>query len=487
MGNGMTNDTLSINHQIVPTGVPGLDQILGDGLLSANLYLIEGRAGAGKTILANQIAFHRASQGERVLYVTLVAESHGKLLNHLRRLSFFQESHIANSIQFLSGYQALTERGLSGLLQVLFELMSQHQPSLMVLDGIRAALHAQTDEMDLAKFLHQLDVLVTGSKCTTLLLSPIGGEDSRPEHTLVDGIVEVSVHERGLRRVRFLEVRKLRGARHLTGQHVMHITEHGIRVFPRLEGLSSLEAPSLPLVPRRDAFGIPTFDPLIAGGVMAGSTTAIIGAPGAGKTMFGLSFLSEGLRRGDPVEYFGFYESPERLIAKAAAAGITLPGAGEEGRLRMHWHPPVEQSIDELAHRLLTSVERSKATRLFLDGLGGLRDCAATPERVSQFVTALTARLRQLGVTTVVSEELPLLTESAAPAARLSPTVENVVLLRYVESASRFRRLLSIVKMRENSYDPMIREFAITAHGIVVGTPFRAESPSREHAPGSIA
>ncbi|WP_279613486.1 ATPase domain-containing protein, partial [Burkholderia plantarii] len=43
----------------VETGVPGFDEILGGGFVRGGLYLIEGMASAGKTILSSQIGFHR--------------------------------------------------------------------------------------------------------------------------------------------------------------------------------------------------------------------------------------------------------------------------------------------------------------------------------------------------------------------------------------------------------------------------------------------
>ena len=79
----------------IETGVPGFDEILGGGLVSGGVYLLEGMAGAGKTILSSQIGFHRVSKGEKVLYVTLIAESHDKLLAHLKGLSFFDETAVA--------------------------------------------------------------------------------------------------------------------------------------------------------------------------------------------------------------------------------------------------------------------------------------------------------------------------------------------------------------------------------------------------------
>jgi circadian clock protein KaiC len=47
-----------------------------------------------------------------------------------------------------------------------------------------------------------------------------------------------------------------------------------------------------------------------------------------------------------------------------------------------------------------------------------------------------------------------------------------MVMLRYVELKSRLYRLISLFKVREGAFDPTIREFEITAQGIVVGQPF---------------
>jgi circadian clock protein KaiC len=76
----------------VPTGVEGLDNILGGGLPRNRIYLVEGKAGTGKTTLALQFLLEGARRGERGLYVTLsetkeelvaVARSHGWSLDDI--------------------------------------------------------------------------------------------------------------------------------------------------------------------------------------------------------------------------------------------------------------------------------------------------------------------------------------------------------------------------------------------------------------------
>ncbi|RYD23430.1 MAG: circadian clock protein KaiC, partial [Lysobacteraceae bacterium] len=69
-----------------PTGVAGLDDILGGGLQRGRLILLEGSPGTGKTTISTQFLLQGAEAGERVLYITLSeteeelregADSHG--------------------------------------------------------------------------------------------------------------------------------------------------------------------------------------------------------------------------------------------------------------------------------------------------------------------------------------------------------------------------------------------------------------------------
>jgi len=53
------------------TGIAGLDDVLGGGLPSHRLYVVEGDPGAGKTTLALQFLREGVRLGQRTLYVTL--------------------------------------------------------------------------------------------------------------------------------------------------------------------------------------------------------------------------------------------------------------------------------------------------------------------------------------------------------------------------------------------------------------------------------
>ncbi|WP_201446889.1 ATPase domain-containing protein [Burkholderia gladioli] len=452
----------------VETGVPGLDEILGGGFVRGGLYLIEGMAGAGKTILSSQIGFHRVRQGERVLYMTLIAESHDKLLGHLRGLEFFDPSAVAQQMMFVSGYHELMKDGLDGFLKLIAASLANYRPGLLIIDGFRSAREFSETELSLSKFIHELNALVAAMDCTTLLLAPLSGNEPHPEHTLVDGLIELNRYSDGMRRAREIEVHKMRARNHLLGKHFFRITASGHAMYPRLEARYANLEDERDLRQRLDT-GLPHLDHLIGGGFVRGSTTTVIGPAGVGKTLLALQFLQAGIARGEKVVYLGFYESPQRLIGKAEAVGIRLREGFADGRLTMQWQPAVELEVDELAATTLALIRRLGASRLVIDGMEGFRDSALRPARFGLFLNAFTHALRDSGITTMLTEELPLYADpSHGKGMRLSALTENLILLRYVEADGRLRRMVSVVKQRESAHDTSLRELVIKSDGLDV-------------------
>lgn len=72
------------------TGVAGLDRILEGGLLRGGLYMVRGAPGSGKTIFGNQICYANARAGGQSAFITLLSESHARMMLHLESLDFFR-------------------------------------------------------------------------------------------------------------------------------------------------------------------------------------------------------------------------------------------------------------------------------------------------------------------------------------------------------------------------------------------------------------
>jgi circadian clock protein KaiC len=458
----------------VPSGVTGLDTILNGGFLKNSVNLIEGTPRTGKTILGNQIAYNHVTRGGRALFVTLLAETHSRLLLHLESMRFFDPSRIPQNISYISAFQALQERGLKELVALLRREIQGQGATILVLDGLVAAQQSATSEIEFKMFVQDLQAQATLGDCTIFLLSTDKSGVS-PEHTMVDGLIELRDELFEARSERALEVRKLRGSRYLRGRHSFRITDEGLTVFPRLEAVYGRPSHRTEPPQERLATGIDALDAMLGGGLPAATTTAIFGPSGTGKTTFGLHFLSPS-NRAEPGLFFGFFETPERLKAQAAAMGLGFVSAMERGDVEIIWRPPTEGIMDELGHGLLDAVRRRGVRRLFVDGLGGFIEPVTQPGRITRYFAALANELRGLDVTTVYTLETRDLISSKVqvPLNGISSLVENLIALRYVEYRARIHRLLSVLKMRSSRFDTDLREFVIGDNGVTIADTFES-------------
>ncbi len=462
----------------VESGIPRLDDILKGGFLRGGTYNILGPPGSGKTILGNQFCFnHVVSTGGNCVYMSLLVESYAKMLRHLASLEFFNPEAVPERITYVSGYAALKAEGPGALLNLIRGTLKERQATLFVIDGMESLREFTDGEQQVKEFVHELQAFTSMMGCTTLLMCFLDPAYSFTENAVVDGVIELSDTLVGPRAVRELTVHKFRGGDYLRGKHEVEINEKGIAIHPRTEIQFDRPAGQATEQRQRMAFGIPEFDKMLWGGLPSGSTTAILGSPGAGKTMMGLSFLVEGARNGHKGIYFGFYEPPPRLLEKAAQVGIPLQKYVDEGLIDIHWQPPLEHMLDSLAEQLLEAIrdDERERRRLFVDGIEGFRAASVYPDRMPRFLSAFCNQLRTLDVTAVVSEELGLFPSAIEmPIPELANVVETVILLRYVELRSQLYRLVSIMKMRESRYDTSIRELMIKDDGLAVASSFES-------------
>jgi circadian clock protein KaiC len=454
-------------HQLTreASGVKGLDEILQGGFFGGGLYIVEGPPGVGKTILGNQICFNRASSGKKVLYVTLIAETVARMLLNIKSLTFFKEDEVGNAIVYVSGFSALKEKGLNGLLQLLRKEVAARKATTLVVDGFASASdHARSHE-ELKLFVQQLQTQADAADCTVFLLTNPTEHTPSSEETMVDGIINLKTTINEWRSARELCVRKFRGSNYLQGVHSYDINEDGFTVYPRLETLIS---PSTDVNGelRRVSSGNSRLDEMLGGGFPARSSTMLIGPSGTGKTTLGLQFLS--LSTADePGLLLGFYETPARIYVKAKAICPSMIEQLDAGHVQILWQAPTDQFLDELADRMLRDIKRRKVKRLLIDGLGGFKK-ALRSRPIEPFISALVHELRAQGVTTICTAEVmeivgPTIT---VPLQGLSDVTDNHIVFRFVESGASLYRIVSVLKVRDSAFDSDLRQLSFSGDGI---------------------
>ncbi len=451
------------------SGVPGLDTILCGGLVQGAAYIVQGSPGAGKTILANQIAFNQVANGERVLYVTLLAESHDRLFQALSTFDFYNADVVGREMFYISLFNVLRDDGLATLVNALRSELARHRCTTLILDGLLIAKDKAQSALDVKTFVAELQSHAAFTGCTVLFLTSAHVEDGSPEHTMVDGVIQLKEELVGIRTVRQLRISKSRGSPALGGLHQYRISQSGIDVYPRLEALLGTPSTEEWLEQERMETGVHGLEQLLGGGLPPASVTLLMGPAGSGKTTFGLNFLSLATPE-KPALFFGFYESPQRLKAKGRALGIDVDALERSGALIILWNPLTENLLDSLGHQLLDTARRRRVHRLFIDGITGFQRAAVYPARLIEFYTALANELRALNVSTIATLEMRDLNGLAGtdPLPEYTSLMDNLVLLRQAGLRGELRRFIGIVKMRDSAFDTAFHDVIIGPGGLQV-------------------
>lgn len=429
------------------TAVEGLDEVLGGGLFEGGVYIFEGPPGVGKTTLANQIAYTLARSDVRTLYVTMLAESHARMLQHMEQQVFFDHREVNAKVFYVSGYRELEQSGLKGVVGLLRGELVRNRASLVVIDGLVVEGRVSAADDSVRQFVHELQSLVSAMSCTCLVLTSGNGNVLSAEQTMVDGIFSFEDHGFHWRAERRLQVRKFRGSQILRGQHTFCISTRGLQVFPRLESLPS-PSDEGQLGTEAVSSGVPALDAVLrAGGLLSGSASVLVGDSGAGKTTIALAFAAES-SLSSPGLMFCCTELSGDLKRMGSEMGLKTVESVNAGALTMETLGLEDESMDEMGHKLLRRVDELRARRLVVDGLAGLADTLAFPERGYRFLGRLLAELKRRGVTSLFTVD-----PAALAAAAGTPLAEGVTgwfdnVLAFDPNRGVTTRMLAVAKVR---------------------------------------
>lgn len=231
--------------------------------------------------------------------------------------------------------------------------------------------------------------------------------------------------------------------------------------------------------------GVKGVDELLDGkGIPAGYNVLLLGAPGSGKTTFGLQFLVEGARGGENGLYLSLDETPERLIETAGSLGLDAQAHVKQNRIQMIDASPLrlapgrikvgEQEIGRkefalaaLVSKLSDSVRSGGVARVVIDPISTLvLHYESTFERRIALLDLMSVTVRNRCTTLLVSE-----LEDSSPARRYTFEefiADGVILLAKTFSGKAVARVFSIEKMRGVAHDTQPHPYRITDGGIEV-------------------
>ncbi len=459
----------------LPTGVPGLDEILGGGLPEFSFNIIAGAPGTGKTTLAHQFVFANATPERPALYFTVLGEPALKMLRYQQQYSFFDSSKLNRAIRFINLGQVLEERGLEGILDEITQQVEAASPGFVVVDSFRTVMRrAQNDDttMGIQLFVQRLGLLLTSWEATTFLIGEYTDVELRdnPVFTVSDGLIWLYQMVEGNSIVRKLQIMKLRGQTSVPGLHMFRITDAGLQAFSRTLGLAG-RARMIP-ARRRLSTGIAELDKMLGGGIPEGDSVLIAGPSGTGKSLLAAQFIAAGTRLGEPGIVAVFQERPQEYALRAGSLILDLQAALDAGQLKVIYLRPLDLSVDEAMHEILEGIKKIGAKRLVIDSLEGFEMALAPAFRIDfrESLYRMIFALTGIGVTVLSTLEMEnSFTELAFTSYSISFLTDDIIRLRYMEIEGQLRKIMMVVKMRGSDHAKFIREYEITAKGVVIG------------------
>ncbi len=458
----------------LPTGVRGLDDILGGGIPEFSFNVIAASPGCGKTTMAHQIVFANATIEKPALYFTVLGEPAIKMLRYQQQFSFFDESMLGKAVRFINLSEVVLEQDLAAVLAEIIKQVKAANPGVVVVDSFRTVMRkavASSNELEMQRFIQGLTQFLTSWQATTFLVGEYSEDEMRgdPLFTIADGLFWLSQVAQRNSVARKLQIIKLRGQESVPGLHTIRISGHGLQAFSRTLGFVREQV--LGKRTRRLSTGVPELDAMMGGGIIEGDSCLVAGPSGTGKSALATQFIAEGIRQREAGIIAIFEERPQGYTDRAASFELDLKTPQEKGKLEILYLRPLDLSVDETMQEILDAVERTGAKRLVIDSLVGF-EMALAPgfredfrESLYRMIVALTGAGVTILSTVEVEDDF-----SSMPFSRyaISFLTDEMVRLRYVEIDGQLRKVMVVIKMRGGNHSKDIREYVISNKGIVV-------------------
>ncbi|MDH7486389.1 MAG: ATPase domain-containing protein [Anaerolineae bacterium] len=461
-----------MSEKRLPTGIPGLDEVLQGGFIPGRAYLARGGPGTGKTTLGLHFLTAGAANGEKALFITLgepeamIRQNAERMGFDLSNVAFLDLSPTPEFFAQVETYDIFSpaEVEREPTTRKIVEQVEKLQPSRVFIDAMTQFRYLAADPFQYRKqVLSFLRFLV--ERGTTVLFTSEGSAEAPDADLqfLSDGVIDLEYAPEG----RILAVTKFRGSDFLSGRHSMRLGERGMEVFPRL----------VPEVYRREfaleviSSGVPELDELLHGGLERGTITIITGPSGVGKTTLGLQFMKEAAGRGERSVVYTFEEGVETLVGRCEAINIPVHAMMERGTLEVVKVEPLRYTPDEFARLVRREVEEEGSHIVMIDSIAGYRLSLRGEDLVSH-LHALCKYLSNMGVTTLLINEVEYITgEFRATEVGISYLADNIIFLRFLEMRGELHKAIGVLKKRLSDFEKTLREFQITRYGVKVGAP----------------
>ncbi len=207
----------------IPSGIPGLDDMIEGGFPFPSVVLVAGSAGTGKTTFSLQFLFAGAENGEQGLFFTTLSEPTHWMLQYSSNFSFVKKEYFGNLIRYVD-LGSMLNRPIDEILNYINEKIAETMPQRIVIDPV--TIIGNIVKENYRKFLFDLTNSLKSWQAVTLLTGEVRPGEMYPVEVsyAADSVILLSLKAEGNARRKYLEVLKMRGTDHRTGAYPVSIT-----------------------------------------------------------------------------------------------------------------------------------------------------------------------------------------------------------------------------------------------------------------------
>ena len=456
----------------IETGIDGLDTVVHGGLIPGRSYMLTGRPGTGKSLVALHYLATGAAAGEDCLYVNLEETTEDIRANaaavgiDLDGVDFLDLSPSSDVFADDRQYDVFSPDEVEGpdVARTIADRVERDSPDRVVVDPITQLRTLSPDDYQFRKHIASFAQLLAEHDATVVFTSQSTANEPDDDLQFIsDGTIELGRAERG----RTLAVPKFRGSAVESGEHSMRITDDGVIVYPKL----TPDAHEATFTEESISSGVPEIDQILHGGLERGTITILSGPTGVGKTTLGTQFMKEAAGRGERSVIYMFEESPATLLSRSKSVNIPAEAMIDRGTLAVEEVEALEKSPAEFASMVREEVEQHDTSIVMIDGIDGYRlSLQGEDGDLERELNSLGRYLKRMGVTVIFVDSVDAVVGEFQPTnGGVSYLADNIVFLRYLEMQGELRKAIGVLKMRTSDFERSLREFSITEHGISVG------------------
>jgi circadian clock protein KaiC len=454
-----------------PTGIEGLDEILGGGLPCGAPTLFSGGPGCGKTLFGLEFVVRGAQRfNDNGVFISF-EETAEELARNVASCGIDLMSYIKSGKIFVDyiqidprAHETAGDYDLEGLFIRLKHAITMVKAKRIVVDSIESLFSGFADAHVLRAEIGRLFRWLK-SEGITAIITAEKGEGSFTRHGLEEYLADCVIFldhrvtdEHSVRRLRVI---KYRGANHATDEFPFLIDQDGISVMPISSVELNYRAPRT-----RISSGVPGLDEMFDGnGFFCGSTVLVSGTAGTGKTTLATNFVNAACGRGEKALYFAFEESESQICRNMESIGLRLHRWVKKGLLRFEAVRPTLTGLEGHLMRMLRCVDRFQPNVVVIDPLTNLL-AVGRPSEVKALLTRVIDHFKKLEITALFTS----LTEGGHPIEAtdvgVSSLIDTWLRVRDIETQGERNRGLYILKSRGMAHSNQIREFLITSHGV---------------------